>query len=294
MEKRSNDALVRPFLKWAGGKRQLLPEIKKYLPTGFNDYYEPFVGGGAVFLALQNKKTIINDFNSSLVNTYQVVRDHVDELIGLLKEHEAHNSSEYYYALRSWDRSEMINQKTSIELAARFIYLNKTGFNGLYRVNKKNQINVPYGRYKHPAIVNEAVLRAVSQYLRDSNTQILNGDFAAAVADAKRGDFVYFDPPYAPVVDDKSSFVGYTLNGFNDDDQRRLYATFKALDERGVYVMLSNSSVDFIHELYADYHDTTQIVRATRAINSNAKGRGKVDEVLIMNYDYRELPTTEA
>lgn len=267
----------------------MLPEIERFLPADFEDYYEPFVGGGAVFLALQNKKTTINDFNSSLVNTYRVVRDNVEDLIRLLKEHEAKNSSEYYYSLRSWDRSDLIKEKSTIELAARFIYLNKTGFNGLYRVNKKNQINVPYGRYKHPAIVNEEVLRAVSQYLQASDTKILNGDFAAAVAEAKPGDFVYFDPPYAPVVSDKTSFVGYTLNGFNDDDQRRLYSTFKALDDRGVYVMLSNSSVDFIHELYSDYHDTTQIVHANRAINANAKGRGKVDEVLIMNYDYRDI-----
>lgn len=287
MGKRSSD-MVKPFLKWAGGKRQLLPEIEKYLPTDFNDYYEPFVGGGAVFLAIQNKKTTINDFNASLINTYKVVRDDVEALIQLLKIHEEHNSSDYYYELRSWDRSDLINEKSNVELAARFIYLNKTGFNGLYRVNKKNQINVPYGKYKHPAIVNAEVLRAVSQYLKASNTEIMNGDFAAAVATAKKGDFVYFDPPYAPVVDDKSSFVSYTLNGFNDDDQRRLYATFKALDERGVYVMLSNSSVEFIHDLYADYQETTQIVHANRAINSNAKGRGKVDEVLVMNYDYRD------
>lgn len=280
--------MVKPFLKWAGGKRQLLPEIERYLPTDFNDYYEPFVGGGAVFLAIQNKKTTINDFNASLINTYKVVRDDVEALIQLLKIHEEHNSSDYYYELRSWDRSDLINEKSNVELAARFIYLNKTGFNGLYRVNKKNQINVPYGKYKHPAIVNAEVLRAVSQYLKASNTEIMNGDFAAAVATAKKGDFVYFDPPYAPVVDDKSSFVSYTLNGFNDDDQRRLYATFKALDERGVYVMLSNSSVEFIHDLYADYQETTQIVHANRAINSNAKGRGKVDEVLVMNYDYRD------
>lgn len=289
MRERGNNVLVKPFLKWAGGKRQLLPEIEKFLPVGFKDYYEPFVGGGAVFLALQNKKTTINDFNSSLVNTYKVVRDNVDELIPLLKEHEEKNSSEYYYELRSWDRSDLINEKTDVELAARFIYLNKTGFNGLFRVNSQNQINVPYGRYKHPAIVNEEVLRAVSRYLRDSNTEIMNGDFSAAVSGAKKGDFVYFDPPYAPVVEDKKSFVGYTLNGFNYDDQKRLYSVFEDLDNRGVYVMLSNSSVDFIHDLYSKFKDTTQVVQATRAINSNAKGRGKVDEVLIMNYDYRSF-----
>ncbi len=154
--------LVKPFVKWAGGKRQLLPEIKRYLPSKIKDYYEPFVGGGAVFLDIQCPHPVINDFNDELINTYLVVRDDVDSLIHLLKKHELNNSSDYYYQMRAWDRTGELQKRSNTERAARFIYLNKTGFNGLFRVNSQGQINVPYGRYKNPAIVNEEVLHAVS------------------------------------------------------------------------------------------------------------------------------------
>ncbi|CUS26403.1 Type II DNA restriction-modification system methylase [Paucilactobacillus oligofermentans DSM 15707 = LMG 22743] len=186
--------------------------------------------------------------------------------------------------MRAWDRTNKLENKSRLEQAARFIYLNKTGFNGLFRVNSQNQINVPYGKYKNPAIVNEKVLLNVSQYLNEANVQILNGDYADAVKNASSGDFVYFDPPYAPVSDDKSSFVGYTLNGFSLDDQIKLSEVFKELDKKGVKLMLSNSDVPFIRDLYKDFKDTTKIVQATRNINSNAAGRGKVGEVIVMNY----------
>lgn len=156
--------LVKPFVKWAGGKRQLLPEIKRYLPSKIKDYYEPFVGGGAVFLDIQCPHPVINDFSDELINTYLVVRDDVDSLIHLLKKHELNNSSDYYYQMRAWDRTGELQKRSNTERAARFIYLNKTGFNGLFRVNSQGQINVPYGRYKNPAIVNEEVLHAVSLY----------------------------------------------------------------------------------------------------------------------------------
>lgn len=281
--------LVKPFVKWAGGKRQLLPEIKKYIPKKINKYYEPFAGGGAVFLSMQFSKTTINDFNSELTNTYIVVKENVDELIEKLKVHQANNTSEYYYEIRSWDRSDEIKAKSDIERAARFIYLNKTGFNGLFRVNSQGQINVPYGRYKNPAIVNEEVLKSVSAYLNKAKVKILNGDYAKALTGVKSGDFIYLDPPYAPVSDDKQSFVGYTLNGFNNYDQERLRDTFNDLTEKGAYVMMSNSSVPLIHELYADYADTTVIVKASRNINSKGSERDKVNEVLIMNYDYKNI-----
>ncbi|AET31282.1 DNA methyltransferase (plasmid) [Leuconostoc mesenteroides subsp. mesenteroides J18] len=281
--------LVKPFVKWAGGKRQLLPEIKKYIPQKINKYYEPFAGGGAVFLNMQFSKTTINDFNSELTNTYIVVKENVDELIEKLKVHQANNTSEYYYEIRSWDRSDEIKAKSDIERAARFIYLNKTGFNGLFRVNSQGQINVPYGRYKNPAIVNEEVLKSVSAYLNKAKVKILNGDYAKALTGVKSGDFIYLDPPYAPISDDKQSFVGYTLNGFNNYDQERLRNTFNDLTEKGAYVMMSNSSVPLIHELYADYADTTVIVKASRNINSKGSERDKVDEVLIMNYDYKNI-----
>ncbi|KRL66804.1 DNA adenine methylase [Companilactobacillus versmoldensis] len=234
---------VKPFLKWAGGKRQLLPEIQKYYPTNFNKYYEPFVGGGAVAFDLQPSQIVINDFNEELTNVYQVIKNDSDELI----------------------------------------YLNKTCFNGLFRVNSKNQFNVPYASNKNPNIVNEDVIRADSKYFNDTDIKIETGDFTKVTEDAKNGDFIYFDPPYAP-VSESASFVSYTSGGFGVEEQTKLRDLFVDLDRRGCYVMLSNSSVDLIHELYKDYEKTTHIIKANRAINSNGKKRGKVDEVLIMNY----------
>lgn len=281
--------LVKPFVKWAGGKRQLLPEIKKYIPNTIARYYEPFVGGGAVFLNMQFTNVIINDFNDELINTYLIVKNNVEELLTILEHHQINNTSDYYYAIRAWDRSGEIEKKSDVERAARFIYLNKTGFNGLFRVNSQGQINVPYGRYKNPAIVNKEVLYAVSSYLNKANIKLLNGDYAEAIKTAKSGDFVYLDPPYAPVSDGKNNFVGYTLNGFGTAEQERLRDIFDQLTAKGVKAMMSNSSVPLIHELYKKYADTTEIIQASRSINSNAAGRNKVDEVLIMNYDYTSL-----
>lgn len=282
----TKNPMVKPVLKWAGGKRQLMPQILEYIPKKFGRYYEPFVGGGALFFELQNSKSTINDFNTELILTYKSIRDNLDQLVQLLKQHEQNNSSEYYYEIREWDRNGIIDNKNNVERAARFIYLNKTGFNGLFRVNSQNQMNTPYGRYKNPAIVNAEILTAVSEFLNDPKVEILNGDFEEAVKNAKRGDFVYFDPPYAPLVDDKKSFVGYTLNGFDAKEQGRLRDLFNALTNKGVKVMLSNSSVPYIHDIYSEYKDTTIVVPAKRSINSKSSGRGKVDEVLIMNYDY--------
>lgn len=280
----NNNPLVKPFVKWAGGKRQLMPQITKYLPSKINRYYEPFVGGGAVFFNLHHSKSTINDFNSELILAYLAIRDDLPELLKNLEYHEKHNTSEYYYEVRDWDRNGIIADKSNVERAARFIFLNKTGFNGLFRVNSQNQINTPYGRYKNPAIVNKEVLNAVSNFLNKKSIQILNEDFEVAVSTAKKGDFVYFDPPYAPLVNDKKSFVGYTLNGFGEEEQIRLRDLMNELTGKGVNVMLSNSSVPLIHELYSDYRENTVIVPASRSINSNAAKRGKVDEVLIMNY----------
>lgn len=278
--------LVKPFVKWAGGKRQLMPQITKYMPSSFGRFYEPFVGGGAVFFELQYNKSTVNDFNTELIFAYKAIRDNLDELIYNLQIHEKNNSSDYYYEVREWDRNGIIDTKSDVERAARFIFLNKTGFNGLFRVNSQNQINTPYGKYKNPAIVNESVLKAVNMFLNKSSIKILNGDFEDAVKNAKRGDFVYFDPPYAPMVEDQQSFVGYTLNGFGPKEQERLRDLVDELTNKGVKVMLSNSSVPYIHKIYAEYKDTTVIVPASRSINSKGDGRGKVDEVLIMNYNY--------
>jgi len=284
MPKKSPQPLLKPFLKWAGGKRKLLPNIEKYYPKNFNKYYEPFVGAGAVLFDLEPKKVVINDFNYELINTYSTIKDNVDELISLLEEHERLNDKEYFYSVREWDRTGEIKEKSDVERAARIIYLNKTCFNGLFRVNSQGQFNVPYGNYKNPGIVNAPVIKAVSNYLNNSDITILNGDYEEALAEAKTGDFVYLDPPYAPLTDDNSSFVGYTLNGFGMKEQERLRDVFIQLDIRGCYVLLSNSSVPIIHDLYSDFSNTTEIIGVGRSINSKGNGRGKVDEVLISNY----------
>jgi DNA adenine methylase len=273
------NTLIRPFLKWAGGKRQLLPDLRNHLPKQYRIYYEPFLGGGALFLDLKPKRAVINDSNAELINCYCVVKDAVEELIFTLSKHP--NTSEHYYAVRDWDRSPDFQNRTSIERAARIIYLNKTCYNGLFRVNSQGQFNVPFGRYTDPNIIDEAVLRAVSHYLRSSDITILNGDFTEAVCNAKKGDFVYFDPPYDP-VSDTASFTGYDINGFGQKEQIKLKELFDELDHRGCHILLSNAYTPFIEELYRKYR--CEKVAASRAINSNALKRGKVDEILVMNY----------
>lgn len=277
--------LVKPFLKWAGGKRQLLPEILKYLPKNISKatYYEPFLGGGALLFELQPKTAIVNDSNKELINCYQVIKDDVKELIEILKVHKAKNSKEYYDYLRGIDRLKEYREYSDIQKAARIIYLNKTCYNGLFRVNSKGHFNVPFGRYKNPNILDEAVLRGVNDYLNQKSVTFLNRDFAEAVKDAKKGDFVYFDPPYDP-VSNTASFTGYDVNGFNQNEQRRLKQVVDDLTEKGCHVMLSNSATDFIWDLYKDYQETIKTVSATRSINSNALKRGKINEVLVLNY----------
>jgi DNA adenine methylase len=271
--------LVQPFLKWAGGKRQLLPELNKYIPLKYKTYYEPFVGAGALLFDLQPKKAVINDVNSELINCYNIIKDSLDELIEDLKKHQ--NIPEYYYEIRELDRKPEFQQLTQVERASRIIYLNKTCFNGLFRVNSQGQYNVPFGNYKNPKILDEVVLKAVHNFLNSSNIIITNGDFEEVVRGAKKGDFIYFDPPYDP-VSDSSSFTGYSLDGFSRDEQRRLKDVFDRLNKKGCFVLLSNSATDFIKDLYKDYR--IEIVSASRNINADGLKRGKVDEVLVMNY----------
>lgn len=270
---------AQPFLKWAGGKRQLLFEIRKYVPDNYKMYFEPFVGAGAVLFDLQPKCAVINDINFELMNTYYVIQHSVEELIDELSKHK--NEKEYYYTIRNLDRSDTFYELSNIQRAARLIYLNKTCYNGLFRVNRQGQFNVPFGKYKNPKIVNSDVLRAVHDYLTSNEITILNVDFEKAVANAKAGDFVYFDPPYDP-VSETSSFTNYSLNGFTRDDHVRLRDVFVDLHERGCYVLLSNSATDFIQELYSDFY--VEKVSASRNINSVAAKRGKIDEVLVRNY----------
>jgi DNA adenine methylase len=275
-----NDTLLRPFLKWAGGKRQVLPEIRRYYPKRFGCYYEPFLGAGAVLFDLQPNKAVVNDINRELINAYRVIAHDVDALIADLRRHR--NEPSYYYRLRDLDRTHEFQHLTDIERASRIIFLNKTCFNGLFRVNSHGHFNVPYGHYKNPKIVDEAVLRAISEYLNTRDISLVNADFEEALRDATYGDFVYLDPPYDP-VSDTASFTGYNLNGFGRDEQIRLKSVFDDLHRRGCRVLLSNSATAFIKELYRDYR--VEIIGAARAINSDATRRGKVDEVLVMNYD---------
>jgi len=283
-KKLQKNKLLQPYLKWAGGKRQLLPIIKEYIPKKYNVYYEPFVGAGAVFFYIQANRAVINDVNSDLINTYKVIQDKqgMEELIRLLKYHNDHNNKAYFYKVRDEDRQENYKNKSNVEKAARLIYLNKTCFNGLFRVNSQGQFNVPFGNYKNPKIVNEIVLKTVHKYLNAANVKILNKDFDEVLKTASKNDFVYLDPPYDP-VSDTSAFTGYTLDGFNKDDQIRLRDTFVKLDKLGCKVLLSNSATDFIQEIYSNFKITK--ISARRNINSVASKRGNVDEVLVMNYE---------
>ena len=277
----AKNKLVAPVLKWVGGKRQLLPEIRSLLPKQIKSYCEPFVGGGAVLFDLQPKNAIINDINSDLILVYSVIKKDVE---GLIKELEKYpNEEEFYYNLRNIDREqEMFNALTDIKKAARVIYLNKTCYNGLYRVNNSGEFNSPFGKYKNPNIVNAPVLRAVSTYFNSSDIVFSSSDFSEIINAVKKGTFVYLDPPYDP-VSDTSSFTGYSRGGFTRAQQIQLRECCDSLNERGIKFMLSNSATDFIREQYAAYHIKT--VQAKRAINSVATRRGDVDEVIITNYD---------
>lgn len=273
--------LVAPVVKWVGGKRQLLPEIEKYIPNKISTYYEPFLGGGAVFFHLQRKKAVVNDINEELINLYKVIKDNVDELIEDLQKHE--NTSDYFYDIRELDRDrEKYDKLTDIERASRIHYLNKTCFNGLFRVNQQGEFNAPFGKYKNPDFVNAITLKAVSNYFNKANITFKCGDFEEAVKGIRRGSFVYFDPPYDP-VSDSSNFTGYDKGGFDRDEQIRLKKLCDKLNDRGVKFLLSNSATNFIKELYKDYR--VEIVQAKRSINSKGDMRGEVDEVLVRNYE---------
>ncbi len=271
---------VAPFLKWVGGKRQLMQVISEHFPTQFSTYYEPFVGGGAVLFHHQPKKAVINDVNAELINLYQVIKDAPDELIEDLKQHK--NEADYFYEIRAIDRSPDYQEVSNIKKASRMIFLNKTCYNGLYRVNNSGEFNSPFGRYGNPNIVNEETIKAVSNYLNEAKVKIFNLDYQEALKNIRKGAFVYFDPPYHP-VSKSASFTNYNQGGFSKDDQERLRDFCDTLDKKGIKFLLSNSDTPLIHELYKKYH--IMLVKANRAINSNAKKRGGINEVLIKNYE---------
>lgn len=274
--------LVVPIVKWVGGKRQLLDEIIPRLPERITSYCEPFLGGGAVLFSIQPSKAIVNDLNADLIAVYEVIRDDVESLIDDLKKHE--NTSEYYYKIRDLDRDKAAYQAMSkVERASRLIYLNKTCFNGLFRVNSSGEFNSPFGHYKNPNILNEPILRAVSKYFASSGITFFSEDFSATLDRVGRGGFVYLDPPYDP-VSDTASFTGYNKGGFGRSEQIRLKQCCDNLTRRGIKFMLSNSATDFIKDLYREYN--IDFVKAKRVINADASKRGAIEEVLIRNYGY--------
>ena len=266
-----------PIVKWVGGKRQLMFELLKNMPKSYNRYFEPFIGGGALFFELQPQNGYISDMNEELINLYSVVRDNVYELIDDLNKHEV--SKEYFLKIRNLDRTEKYNSLSDVKKASRFIYLNRTCFNGMYRVNSQGQFNVPFGNYKNPRIVDTGNLINCSNLLK--NTEICCADFSEILNKVQKDDFVYFDPPYVP-LNETSSFTSYTKDGFDLDMQFKLRDVCDELDSMGVMFMLSNSDTKLVNELYSNYE--IKKVFASRAINANGSGRGKITEVLVRNY----------
>lgn len=270
---------LKPVVKWAGGKRQLLGELKKHVPDFTGIYCEPFIGGAALLFELQPEKAVVNDANPQLIEVYEVIRDNPEELIASLKKHE--NTPEYYYAIREMDRDKVgFARKTPVERASRFIYLNHTCFNGLYRVNSKGEFNVPFGKYKKPVICDEDNIRAVSRYFNRADIRFFTGDFADVLKNLPEDSFVYLDPPYVP-LSPTASFTSYTAGGFNSKDQERLKGECDRLNERGIKFLESNSDTEYCRELYREYAVETVSVR--RNINADASKRSGTTEILIHN-----------
>ena len=272
-----------PVVKWAGGKRQILDKIKELMPNEYNNYYEPFIGGGALLFDIAPKNAVINDVNQELLAIYTCLKD--NELYELmlmeLNKHEKNHSEEYYYEVRAWDKDPRFELEPLWKRAARVIYLNKACFNGLYRVNAKGYFNVPSAKKEKVNTYDRENMKEIHEFFMNDNITILSGDFVEAVRTAQAKDFVYFDPPY-DVYEDKVGFTAYSKFDFNKDDQKRLADLFRELTERGVKCMLSNHNTKYINELYQGFN--IHVINAKRMINSKADGRGNVEEVLITNY----------
>lgn len=270
------------FVKWAGGKGQLLEQFEPLFPKKFKNYFEPFVGSGAVFFYIiqtfKPSKIVLSDINEELINAYKVIRNDVERLIVELKQHKEYHLNEgkkYYLTIRATNPTEL----PALERAARFIYLNKTCFNGLYRVNSEGKFNVPMGSYKNPDIIQEERLRLVSKLLKNVIMKVMS--FEKVINLAKKEDFIYFDPPYYPIHKGKS-FTTYTKDSFLEKEQKKLSEVFNKLDKKGCFVMLSNSDTKFIKELYSKHN--INFVRATRMINCDGNKRGKINEIVVTNY----------
>lgn len=284
--KKRSEKNPKPFVKWVGGKRQLIQQFRErdlYPPEGFDSknatYFEPFVGGGAMFFDLLPKKAYLSDMNEELVKTYDVIKKDVERLIQKLKFHKKNDSKEYYLKIRALE----VEKLSDVNIAARFIYLNRTGFNGLYRVNGSGKFNVPYAANKNPLICDEENLRKA--HLAMKHTTIKHQNYSKVLEKAKKGDFIYFDPPYYP-ISKTASFTSYTKEGFLEKEQEKLRDVFVALSKKGCFVMLSNSDTPFINKLYSKLGKKIRIekVYAGRAINSKGSGRGKIKEVVVINY----------
>ena len=274
----------KPFVKWAGGKRQLLAELEKNFPKQFGTYFEPFLGGGAVLFDLlakrPNLKCDVSDLNSDLVLAYVTIRDKLGRLIESLETHSKNyhkDSTRYYYEVRKEE------PKSQIDKVSRLLFLNKTCFNGLYRVNSKGKFNVPLGRYTNPNIVNKQNLTAVSKFLQSEKIKISCRDFKSILKDIKKSDFVYFDPPYQP-VSDTANFTSYTHRDFTEDDLQRLADLADQLDSKGCYVLLSNSNTKIVKKMFSSKKWKVKEISVNRAINSNSQKRTGHKEVIIKNY----------
>ena len=268
---------ARPFVKWVGGKGQLVTRLHDNMPLKYGCYFEPFLGGGALFFRLMPREAFLSDINDELINTYEVVRDNVEGLISELGQHR--HDKEYFYEVRNWDRREDYLDMSAEKRASRFIFLNKTCFNGLHRVNSKGFFNVPFGAYTNPLILDAINLRRCSAVLKGCSIRRMS--YLGVEECAKKGDFVYFDPPYAPLTA-TSSFTSYTSSGFSSADQEQLRDLCIRLDSKGILFMLSNSSAPLIFDLYKGFN--LSLVDAKRSINSKGDGRGAVKEVIVTNY----------
>lgn len=274
---------IKPFVKWAGGKTQVLDKLKELLPSKFETYYEPFIGGGALFFNIAPSSAVIADSNSELIAAFKCFQkdNEYSMLIDELLKHQSNHNEEYYYSVRDMDRTPEYGDLPIHVKAARMIYLNKACFNGLYRVNSKGYFNVPSGKYKTVNAYDKELFDNLHEYLSNNKLKILNDDFEKVVRTAKQNDFVYFDPPY-DTFDEQKNFTTYTKNTFGKEEQARLAKVYKELSDKGVYVMLSNHNTSYVNELYKGFK--IQVINAKRSINSKADGRGNVEEVIITNY----------
>lgn len=276
-----SNSSVTPFVKWAGGKRQLIPQIRERMPEKYNDYYEPFVGGGAVIFDLLPANALINDINKALINTYRTICNESDAFlkeVNRLDNDMWEDGKKYYYSIREHYNDKLMRSEYDVELAALFVFINKHCFNGLYRVNGKGLFNVPYNNSRRVS-VDEDVIIATSEYLR--GVTIIDGDFEQACKNAKKGDFVFIDSPYAPL--NPTSFESYTKEGFDIESHKRLAKLYDELTARGCYCMLTNHNTELINELYGNKDYKIDVVSVKRMINSDASNRVG-EEVIICNY----------